>query len=76
MSYTTTGTVTLKLASGLKVEFTDDNGNRQEKVFSMSDTFSYSEGDSVTVIKQFGAWDLAGSYDPNPGFRRAFRNKG
>lgn len=76
MSYTTTGEVILKLPTSLTVKFTDDEGNSRQKVFACSDTFSYKEGDSVTVVKQFGAWDLADSYDPNPGFKRAFWNKG
>ena len=76
MPYTTTGEVTLKLPTSLTVKFTDEKGDSHKKVFACSDTFSYNVGDSVTVVKQFGTWDLAGSYDPNPGFRRAFWNKG
>lgn len=77
MPYTTTGTVTVKQPTWVRVKFTDDKGNSQEKMFACSDTFSYSVGGSVTVVKQFGgSWDLVGSYDPSPAFKRAFRKKG
>jgi len=62
MATRVTGTVTVKVSSGVQVKFTDDKGKSQVKTFSTTDP--YKEGDDITVEKGLlGEWHLVGAYD-------------
>jgi len=73
---TTTGTVITSVSSGVQVMFTDDKGVTQTKPISLGWGHGYNEGDSITLVKYLGTWDVAGAYEADEEDLKAHWEKG